>query len=209
MSVTAPAGPSRVEPDWDRLVSGVLLVGLGVVWLLSTADVIDPNWRVLLPVTLIGVGALMVLLAVAGRGASVLIGTGTLLTVLVVIAAIIPANPSFRVGEQTIQPVTVEEVQARYSHGMGTLTIDLRDLQFEPGFDLDLEASNGIGDLVVRVPEEAALDVSARVGVGSASAAGRSSDGFGARLEVRVPADGPSIRLDLSVGIGEIRVVQP
>lgn len=207
MSVTVPGSPPRSELDWDRLVSGVLLVGLGVVWLLSTADVIDPNWRVLLPVTLIGVGGLMVLLAIAGRGASVLIGTGTLLTVLVVIAAIIPANPSFRVGEQTIQPVTIDEVQASYSHGIGTLTIDLRELELESS--LDLEASNGIGDLVVRMPEGAALDVSARVGVGSASVAGRSSDGFGARLEVRVPGDEPIIRLDLSVGIGEIRVVGP
>lgn len=207
MSVTAPDSPPRSEPDWDRLVSGVLLVGLGVVWLLSTADVIDPNWRVLLPVTLIGVGGLMVLLALAGRGAAVLIGTGTLLTVLVVIAAIIPANPSFRVGEQTIQPVTVDEVQARYSHGMGTLTIDLRDLALDS--NLDLEASTGIGELIVRVPDDVALDVTARVGVGSASAGGRTSDGFGARLEARVPGDGPTIRLELSVGIGEIRVVEP
>lgn len=207
MSVTNPGRPPRSEPDWDRLVSGVLLVGLGVVWLLSTADVIDPNWRVLMPATLIGVGCLMMLLALAGRGASALIGTGTLLTVLVVIAAIIPANPSFRVGEQAIRPVTVDEVQARYSHGIGTLTIDLRDLELDE--NLELEASNGVGDLVVHVPRDATLDVSARVGIGSASVRDRSSDGFGARLDARVPGDGPTIRLDLSVGIGEIRVVEP
>lgn len=194
----------RSDRDWDRLVSGVLLVWLGVVWLLSTAEVIDANWRVVLPATLIGVGCLMVLLAVAGRGASELIGIGTLLTVLVVIAAIVPAQAGFRIGEQAVRPVTIDDVRASYSHGIGTLTIDLRDLELDTG--VDLQASNGIGDLVVRVPGEAALDVMARAGVGSVSVGDRSSDGFAARLEARVPGDGPAIRLELSVGIGEIRV---
>lgn len=81
-----------------------------------------------------------------------LIGTGTLLTVLVVIAAVIPANPSFRLGDEAIQPVAVDEVQARYSHGIGTLTIDLRDLVLEPGLDLDLAASIGIGEIRVVGP---------------------------------------------------------
>ena len=195
--------PPRKEPDWDRLVSGVLLVGLGVVWLLSTADVVEPNWRILLPTALIVVGSVMFVLAVRGRAAD-LVGTGVLLTVLVVVAAVIPANPSLRIGEQDVRPATVDEVQARYSHGIGTLTIDLRELEFDA--DLDLEASNVIGDLVVHVPEDAALDVDARVAVGSATVGDRESDGFGARLDARVPGEGPTIRLDLSVGVGEIRV---
>lgn len=195
--------PPRSEPDWARLVTGVLLVGLGVVWLLSTADVVDPNWRVLLPAALIVVGSVMLLLAGRGRAAD-LVGTGTLLTVLVVVAAVIPANPSLRIGDQDVRPATVDEVQTRYSHGIGSLTIDLRDVEFEA--DLDVEASNVIGDLVVRVPEDVALDVDARVGVGSVTVGDRESDGFGARLDARVPGDGPTIRLDLSVGIGEIRV---
>ncbi|TVR22850.1 MAG: hypothetical protein EA389_13085 [Ilumatobacter sp.] len=181
----------------------MLLVGLGVVWLLSTADVVDPNWRVLLPAALIVVGSVMLLLAGRGRAAD-LVGTGTLLTVLVVVAAVIPANPSLRIGDQDVRPATVDEVQTRYSHGIGSLTIDLRDVEFEA--DLDVEASNVIGDLVVRVPEDVALDVDARVGVGSVTVGDRESDGFGARLDARVPGDGPTIRLDLSVGIGEIRV---
>ncbi len=199
----AAVSSARSEPDWDRLVTGVLLVGLGVVWLLSTADVVDPNWRILVPAALIVVGAVMLLLAVRGRAAD-LVGTGVLLTVLVVVAAVIPANPSVRVGDQDVRPATVDEVQARYSHGIGTLTIDLREVDFDA--DLDLEASNVIGDLVVRVPADAALDVDARVGVGSATVGDRESDGFGARLDARVPGEGPTIRLDLSVGIGEIRV---
>jgi len=194
---------ARVEPDWDRLVTGVLLVALGVVWLLSTADVVDPNWRILLPAALVTVGAAMLLLAVRGRGGD-LIGTGTLLTVLVVVAAVLPANPSWRIGEQDVRPATADEVQARYSHGIGTLTLDLRELELEA--DLDLEASNGIGELVVRVPRDAALDVDARVGVGSAALGDRESDGFSARIDTRVPGEGPTIRLDLSAGIGEIRV---
>lgn len=191
------------EPDWDRLVSGVLLAGLGVVWLLSTAEVVDPNWRILLPVALTLVGVVMLVLGTRGRAAD-LVGTGTLLAVLVVVVAVLPANPSWRVGEQDVRPSTLEEVQSRYSHGVGTLTIDLRELSLE--LDLDVEASNGIGELVVRVPDGAALEVDARVGVGSASVADRESSGLNPRLDVSVPGEGPTIRLDLSAGIGEIRV---
>lgn len=192
-----------VEPDWDRLVTGVLLVGLGAVWLLSTADVVDPNWRLLLPAALVAVGSATLLLAVRGRGGD-LIGTGTLLTVLVVVAAVVPANPSWRIGDQEVRPATAAELQARYSHGIGTLTVDLRELELVT--DLDLEASNGIGELVVRVPQDAALDVDARVGVGSARVEDRESDGFSARLDLHVPGEGPTIRLDLSAGMGEIKV---
>lgn len=193
----------RIEPDWDRLVTGVLLVVLGVVWLLSTAEVVDPNWRILLPAALVAVGAAMLLLSLRGRGGD-LIGTGTLLTVLVVVAAVFPANPSWRIGEQEVRPSTGDELQAQYSHGIGTLTIDLRDVEL--GSDLELAASNGIGELVVRVPRDADLDVDARVGVGSVALGDRESDGFGARLDTRLPGEGPTIRLDLSAGVGEIRV---
>lgn len=193
----------RNEPDWDRLVTGVLLVGLGVVWLLSTADVVDPNWQILLPAALVVVGSVMLVLTLRGRAAD-LIGTGTLLAVLVVVAAVIPANPSLRIGDQNVRPTTAAEVQGRYSHGIGNLTIDLREVEFEA--DLDLEASTVIGELVVHVPEGAALEVDARVGVGSATVGDRQSDGIGGQLDARVPGEGPTIRLDLSVGIGEIRV---
>ncbi|MCC5953123.1 MAG: hypothetical protein JJU45_13610 [Acidimicrobiia bacterium] len=194
---------TRAEPDWDRLVTGVLLVGLGVVWLLSSAEVVDPNWRILLPAALVAVGATMGLLAAWGRGSD-LMGTGTLLTVLVIVVAVIPASPSWRIGDQAVRPATADEVQARYSHGVGTLTIDLRELVLES--DLHVEASNGIGELVVQVPEVAALDVDVRVGVGSAVVGDRESDGFSARLETRLAGEGPTIHLDLSAGIGEIRV---
>jgi predicted membrane protein len=194
---------AQVEPDWDRLVSGVLLVGLGVVWVLSSTDVVDPNWRVLLPVALIAVGATAIVLAMRGRGVR-LVGTGTLLTVLVVVSALLPANVGWRVGDQEVRPTRLDELDARYSHGVGTLTIDLRDLELETS--LELESSNGIGETIVRVPPDAALEVDARAGVGSIEVGGRTAEGVNASLDLRIPGDGPTIRLDLSTGVGEIRV---
>lgn len=193
----------RPEPDWDRLVTGALLVGLGVVWLLSTAEVVDPDWRVLLPSALMAVGALIVLLAVRGRSND-LVGTGVLLTVLVLLGGIFPASPTWRFGDQEVRPATATELEARYSHGIGTLTVDLREIDLET--DLDVEASNGIGELVVHVPADATLHVEARVGVGTAAVGDREASGFNARLDTQVAGEGPTIRLDLSAGIGEIRV---
>ena len=117
----AAVSSARSEPDWDRLVTGVLLVGLGVVWLLSTADVVDPNWRILVPAALIVVGAVMLLLAVRGRAAD-LVGTGVLLTVLVVVAAVIPANPSVRVGAGAA-PDDRPELVIRAFSLLGDLTV--------------------------------------------------------------------------------------
>lgn len=191
------------ETDWDRLVTGVLLVALGAVWLLSTADVVDPNWRILLPAALIGLGFVVLVAAARGRAGD-LVGTGVLLTVFVVVAAVMPASLSLRIGEQDVRPVTADEVRARYTHGIGNLTIDLRELELAT--ELELEASTMIGKLVVRVPAEAALDIEARAGIGSAEVDDREADGFGANLDVRVPGEGPTIRLDLAVGIGQIRV---
>lgn len=196
--------PVGTVPDWDRLVTGVLLLGTGVVWLLSTAEVVDPNWRILLPAALAAVGFLQLLLAAGGRAAADLVGTATLLTVLVVLAAVFPATPSWRIGEQAVRPSTAQELGSRYSHGIGRLTVDLRE--FELAADVDLEASIVIGELVVQVPEGAALDVDARVGVGTAAVGDEKSDGFNASLDTRVTGEGPTIRLELSAGIGEIRV---
>ena len=193
----------RREPDWDRLVTGLLMVALGVVWFLSTVDVIAPNWRILLPVALIAVGALSIVLSAAGRSAD-LVGTGVLLTVLVVLASVAPANLSWRIGDQEVRPDGPSDLADSYSHGIGNVTVDLRDVRFERG--VDLAVSNGIGELVVRVPADVALEVDARVGVGEVTVGDREADGFNARLEERVGGEGPTVRLDLSAGIGEIRV---
>lgn len=194
--------PTR-EPDWDRLVTGLLMVAVGVVWFLSTIDVITPNWRILLPVALIAVGTLSIVLSAAGRRAD-LVGTGVLLVVLVVVASVAPANVSWRIGEQNVRPTASADLEDRYSHGIGNLTVDLRDLRFERA--VDLEVSNGVGQLVVKVPAEVAVEVDARVGVGEVTAGDREANGFNARLEERLGGEGPTVRLDLSAAIGEIRV---
>lgn len=198
-----PETASSRSPDWDRLVTGVLLVALGVVWFLSTMDALSLNWRVLLPVALIAVGLVAIVLALSRRPSDVT-GTGIVLAVLVVVAALVPANPSWRIGELEVRPTTVAEVRDQYSHGIGSLTVDLRRVGLEA--DVDLAVSNGIGELVVQVPEGVALDVDARVGVGSATVEGREANGFNARLVERFPGEGPTVRLDLSAGVGEIRV---
>jgi len=198
-----PATTPRTEPDWDRLVTGVLMVALGVVWFLSTLEVFRPNWRILLPAALVAVGALSILLALAGRRVDV-VGTGVLLVVLVVVASVAPSNLSWRVGEQEVRPDSLAELDDRYSHGIGEVTVDLRLLELER--DVDLEVSNGVGEVVVRVPPQAAVEVDARVGVGEAVAGNHASTGFNHRLEERLEGEGPTLRLDLSVGIGQIRV---
>jgi hypothetical protein len=64
----------------------------------------------------------------------------------------------------------------------------------------------GIGELVVIVPEGAAVWVEAHAGLGSVRVDDVEEAGIDAELSVPAPGAAPSIRLEASVGIGEVRI---
>jgi hypothetical protein len=204
------AGHRRVAParhggrTWEQAVVGVLLLAAGVLWLLDAGDVTDVAWRMLLPVALALVGAAVLALSI-WRTAGSLIGIGVVLTVLVLASAVAPARISARVGDQVERPTTLEQTVDGYAHGMGTLTVDLRELPIDR--PVTIEASVGMGELVVRVPSGQTVEVEANVGMGDINALGRTSSGIAPRLDERFTGDeGPTLRLELSVGMGQIRV---
>lgn len=110
------------------------------------------------------------------------------------------------VGDQTITPRTLSELEPRYDHGAGKLTVDLGALDFT-GEERELEIDLGFGELLVLVPDGAAVEVEGGVGMGRAELFGHSSEGFGVQLRQSEPGSGQgSLRLDLDVGFGEAEV---
>ncbi len=94
-----------------------------------------------------------------------------------------------------------------YERGIGTLTLDLTDLDLDAiDVPFDLRARVGIGELVVIVPEGAAVRVEAHAGLGSVQVDGMEEAGIDAELSVPAPAAAPKVRLEASVGIGEVRI---
>jgi hypothetical protein len=200
-----PPRRSNLAQATASVVGGLLLLVVGVLWLLDATDTIELRWRILLPIALIVVGVTCAAVSTRQRVGG-LVTVGVVLAVLVVASALLPDQLGFRVGDQMTRPAVAADLRDEYSHGIGQLTIDLRDIEFDT--DTTVAAGMGIGELLVWVPDEISVVVVASAGIGEVSALGRSSSGFGARLDERFPiADGgPVIRLELSVGIGEVVV---
>lgn len=205
----APAPPRPAARRASHLVGGLILLTAGVLWLLDVTDVVDLRWRAILPAGLVVVGLAVLVLSLWDR-AGELIAVGVVLTVLVVASALLPDQLSARVGEQSQRPVAAADLRDQYSHGIGQLTIDLRDLAVSDlPADTTVAASIGVGELQVRVPtDNLTVVVVGSVGVGEVSAFGRTSSGFAVDLDESSPADGPVLRLELSAGIGRIEVTR-
>ena len=203
----SPDAPTH-RRAWDQVLGGLLLVTAGVLWLLDTASDLSVPWRTLLPIALVVVGVATVVLALR-RPAGELIGTGVVLTVLVVVSALAPAQFGFTIGERSERPTSIDQAIEGYGHGIGSLEVDLGGLDLTES--ITVEAGVGVGELRIVVPDGVPLDVHATAGVGEVEVFDRSSSGVGAKVEERFDDDndGPTLRIDASVGVGQIRVVRP
>jgi Cell wall-active antibiotics response 4TMS YvqF len=187
----------------SRSLLGLLLVGGGVLWALQAADVIDLAYATWIGLILIGIGFALAL--TRGRyGLLVLVGVLVLLAglpSLVVDGDVLEGG----IGDAEEAPESSLELDP-YRQGIGKLTVDLT----EPGLDLDgrtVEASVGIGDLLVLVPVGTDASVDARVGAGNIDAFGENENGVDVRLTTISGTSGTQeVDLELEVGIGNIRV---
>lgn len=206
----SPPPPSPPRPGGDRAglaVLGILLLLLGAGWLLSTIGVSVP-WKVLLPSALILDGLVLILRAGRHRRHGGLVALGVVLTII--IGGIVSTNVSLSgtAGNRTFRPTSAAELAGGYHLGAGNLTIDLRGLSLPEG-TTRLEASVGVGQLVVRVPSGAALRIESSSGIGQVTALGETDGGFGVHRTTLSPGyDGATTRLDLrlSVGVGQVEV---
>jgi predicted membrane protein len=186
-----------------RLALGAVVLGAGVLWLLSAADVIDLAYS-----TWIGAGLVAIGLAIAvtpGRhGLLVLLG---ILVALAGIPALVIDEDVLKggVGEAVETPRSQADLEP-FRQGIGKLTVDLTS----PGLELDgvaIEASVGIGELVVIVPDDTDVSVDAHVGVGNAEALGDTESGIDVDLVgISGTSGAQEIDLELEVGIGNLRV---
>jgi hypothetical protein len=186
-----------------RLGLGVVLLAAGALWLLSATDVVDIPYGVSIGLLLVLVG-LVTMLASSGRVPLVLAG---IVLVLAGIPALFvdPAVWTEGIGEDTATPASAAELEP-FRHGIGKLTVDLRTA--DPPLDgVTIEASLGIGELVVLVPADTDVSVDAHAGVGNVEALGETKSGVDVELTgISGTSGAQELDLELDVGVGNLRV---
>jgi hypothetical protein len=193
------------------LVLGLVIVVIGVTALLQAAGVSDVPWKAVLPGSLIAVGLGLV---IAGQrsesGQGGLIAIGIVLTVLLAGASAVDIPLEGGVGERTERPMSLSEVRSEYRLAVGQLTLDLTSVSVpSTSSTRAVRARVGVGQLIVELPSDQMAVVQGHAGMGQVTIFGQSDEGFGVDKDVTpsVPAgETIAFSLELSVGIGEVRV---
>jgi len=186
----------------SRVAFGAILLGGGALWLLSSAGAVDLSYQTWIGIVLVAIG-LAIAFTPGHHGLLTLLG---ILVILAGLPALVVGDlVTGDVGDAIEAPVKPAEI-GKYEHGIGKLTIDLTSPGLA-GEDLDVKADQGIGELLVLVPEEAHLTVDAHVGIGNIDALGKEENGVDVDLDEEFPGLGEqAISLELELGVGDIRI---
>ena len=197
----------RDRPRPPRSALGLLTIGAAtvvgaLVWLVGSGNSRGAQafgWATVV----LGVGLLVG--AFAGR-ARWLIAPALATTVAAVAAAALSfagASLDHRSGSRTEFIGIGSPVAPRYSTGLGDFDLVLSDYHDDVATSVDV----GVGKLMVEVPEDARVQIDARIGVGSIDAFGSSRNGYRRSLSLDDNQSGAHlIKLTLRVGVGSIEV---
>lgn len=161
-----------------QIVGGGVLVFIGALWLLERIGTVDISVTAVLALATMVIGISLMLLATDGPHVGLIV-FGTILGLVTLLTAAAPFE-GFQggVGDRTIQVSSVDAIRTDYNLAMGTMTIDLREIDDVTDIT-QVTASVGMGELVIRVPRGADFSVDAEVGAGEIEILGRTINGVG------------------------------
>lgn len=197
-----PRSPSFLTP----LVLAVVMLIAGASVLASKAELFDVSVSGVLTVCLLVVG-LGLLVSVRWGRARGLIPLGLVLAAGVGIASLFSFPLWSGIGERVVRVDERADIDGPIHHGIGTLDVDLRDLDLD-GDTARLEVGVSLGELVVVVPDDVDVEFAGEVSAGEITVFGRTVDGIDRTLST--DRDGGSepgtLVIDAQVGLGELRV---
>lgn len=175
----------------------------GAFWLAGALDVRLP----VLPIvaSLAAVGALGYVL-IRSRQIAVVIGAMALLLVPTALAGAL-VRVDGQAGDRSVIPIVMSDLQPRYRHAVGVLTIDLGQLRLPPG-RTPIDISMGAGKVEVTVPWDTDVEARAEVAAGSFDLFGNRQTGV--NLDGMTRSTGqpgaPLLVITAEAGAGEIIV---
>ncbi|MFC4944920.1 hypothetical protein [Pseudonocardia sp. GCM10023141] len=192
--------PPRPEVRWNRVVVGVLIAAAGIGLLLErTGTAVPWNLAPSAAAIVIGVALIASLAGGGGRGMLVVLGVAMLIIATAIgVGASRFAGPA---GDVVVTPGP-REWPSSTRLSAGEVTVDLTRTQLPTSGRLDVEL--GAGNVVVRVPSEAAVHVAATVVMGTLTV-----DGVAVRQGVDIDwADTSTapVSVVLDVGAGDVEV---
>jgi len=205
----APAAPRQPKrPSLFSPVLGALLAAAGLLGLLAVLDVYEVDVAVAFAAGVAIVGAAVAVGATTGRRVGGLVVLGLVLLAGFGVAAATPVSFSSGLGERLERPLAVTDLKDSYELGIGELTVDLSGVELPAG-TTKIDVRLGIGDVVVTVPEDVALEIDARAGAGEVNVLGDRDEGAPAHERVTVAGattDAPVLKLDADVALGSLQV---
>jgi hypothetical protein len=198
-----------------RLTMAAMLIVLSSMALVELADIVhfEPYAYAAAAMGVVAVGLLVG--AWIGR-AYWLIIIGLLIAPVLFFSSLLPRVADWSVGDPGYLPTAAEEILESYDLGVGQLTVDLTQLSAEEISKVGaIEASVGMGQLVVRLPSDVGATVNAEVGVGAVT--GRQVfgstvvdmyeySGVGVDQVFVIGSPPHDLLLNLEVGMGEISI---
>jgi phage shock protein PspC (stress-responsive transcriptional regulator) len=114
------------------------------------------------------------------------------------------------VGDRDYRPASAADVHDQYKLGIGSLIVDLRDLNLPADQTTNLNVRVGMGEAVVYVPSDACVTSDIQVGVGGSDVLDHDNHGVDVSYASAAPAPTgrPSVHVDADIGIGTLEVVR-
>ena len=207
-AATVATSRRRSRRSLVRPAFGALLVAAGVLGILETTGTHDVSLTLALATGLGVVAGAIALGAVSRRRVRGLLPFGAVLVAAFATAASSPVNLSAGIGEKDERPLGAGQLERSYEFGVGHYTVDLTDVELPPG-TTTIDVALGIGDLLVRVPAGAALEIRAQADGGQVTVLGETDEGT--RPDEHAVVRGstsaaPTLELNAEVGFGHLAV---
>lgn len=201
-------GP-KLPQSLGTIALGAILMLAGLAWILDVVDVVSLTVGMVLSSALIAVGILLVAGSLSGwHGGLTFLGVVLTLTLTAAAAVNVPLNSG--IGDHNYATNQLSEVQDRYQLAIGNLDVDLSNVDFPAGVTT-VETRVGIGELVVYVPRDVAVQVHWKVAGGNVDILGTNQNGTS--LDDRAQTNdfehaSKKLVIEASMGFGDIKVRQ-